>query len=88
MEAWLSGTPVVVHATCAVTREHCLASNGGLFFADDLEFGEIGEWLLADAGLCRGVAANGRAYALGNYTWDRVTDNYLEALGRPGARVS
>jgi len=44
--------------------------------------------LLADAGLRRALAANGRAYVLGNYTWDRVIDNYLEILGRLGARCS
>src|SRR5262249_7656124 len=31
MEAWVAGTPALVHANCAVTREHCLEANGGLF---------------------------------------------------------
>jgi len=30
----------------------------------------------------------GRAYVLANYTWDRVTDNYLAVLRRAGARFS
>ena len=34
MESWLAGTPAIVHADCAVTREHCQLSNGGLYFRD------------------------------------------------------
>ncbi len=87
MEAWLCGTPVLVHAGCAVTREHCLAANGGLFFGEYFEFVEALELLLGDAGLRRRLAANGRAYVLANFTWDRVTANYLDVLRRLGARV-
>ena len=29
----------------------------------------------------------GRAYVLANYTWDRVTDNYLAVLRGVGARL-
>jgi glycosyltransferase involved in cell wall biosynthesis len=88
MEAWLCGTPALVHAACPVTREHCLASNGGLFFSDYYEFDGVVGLLLADASLRRALAANGRAYVLENYTWDRVIDNYLEMFGRLGARNS
>jgi glycosyltransferase involved in cell wall biosynthesis len=87
MEAWLSGIPTLVHSGCAVTREHCLASNGGLFFGDYFEFVETVELLLADAGLRQTLAANGRAYVLANYTWDRVTGNYLRVLQELGAKL-
>jgi glycosyltransferase involved in cell wall biosynthesis len=87
MEAWLTGTPSLVHAGCAVTREHCLAANGGLFFDDYFEFAEAVDLLLDDPGLRQALAENGRAYVLGRYTWDRVTDNYLATLRDLGARV-
>jgi glycosyltransferase involved in cell wall biosynthesis len=87
MEAWLCGTPALVHGRCAVTRDHCLASNGGLFFAEYFEFVEAVELLLGDAALRGQLAANGRAYVLANFTWDRVTANYLDVLRRLGARV-
>jgi len=86
MEAWLSGMPVLVHGRCAVTREHCLASNGGLFFEDYFEFTEALDALAADEPLRQRLAANGRAYVLARYTWDRVTDSYLEVFQRLGAR--
>ena len=32
MEAWLAGTPVLVHARCPVTTHHVFQSGGGLAF--------------------------------------------------------
>jgi glycosyltransferase involved in cell wall biosynthesis len=88
MEAWLGGAPALVHGGCAVTREHCLASNGGLYFGEYFEFVEAVELLLRDGPLRRRLADNGRAYVLANFTWDRVTANYLDLLGRLGARLA
>jgi glycosyltransferase involved in cell wall biosynthesis len=88
MEAWLAGTPVLVHAGCAVTREHCLASNGGLYFGEYFEFVEAVELLCRDAGLRDRLAANGRDYVLAHFTWDRVTENYLGVLRRLGAHLA
>jgi glycosyltransferase involved in cell wall biosynthesis len=88
MEAWLGGSPVLAHAGCAVTREHCLRSNGGLYFGEYFEFVEAVDLLLGDEPLRRRLAANGRAYVLANFTWDRVTTNYLELLGKLGARLA
>ena len=87
MEAWLEGTPALVHAGCPVTRDHCLASDGGLYFGEYFEFVEAVELLLADAELRARLAANGRAYVLARYTWDRVTANYRELLRSLGARL-
>jgi glycosyltransferase involved in cell wall biosynthesis len=87
MEAWLAETPVLVHAGCAVTRDHCLASNGGLYFGEYFEFVEAVDLLLRDSGLRRRLGASGRVYVLGNYTWDRVTAQYLDVLRQLGARL-
>ncbi len=87
MEAWLAGAPSLVHGRCAVTRDHCLASNGGLFFEDYFEFVEALELLARDEALRQRMGEAGRAYVLANYTWDRVTDNYLAVLRRVGARL-
>ena len=88
MEAWLAGAPALVHAGCAVTREHCLASNGGLYFGEYFEFVEAVELLCRDGELRDRLAANGRAYVLAHFTWDRVTENYLGVLRRLGARLA
>lgn len=87
MEAWLAGAPALVHGRCRVTRDHCLASNGGLFFEDYFEFVEALELLARDGALRRRMGEAGRAYVLAHYTWDRVTDNYLAVLRGIGARL-
>jgi glycosyltransferase involved in cell wall biosynthesis len=87
MEAWLCGAPTLVHAGCAVTREHCLASNGGLFFGEYFEFVEALDVLQDDEPLRRRLAASGRAYVLDRFTWPRITENYLRVLRELGARL-
>jgi glycosyltransferase involved in cell wall biosynthesis len=87
MEAWLCGAPTLVHGACAVTREHCEASNGGLWFDNYFEFMETVELLLGDAALRRRLADNGRAYVLAHFTWDRITENYVRVLRELGAKL-
>jgi glycosyltransferase involved in cell wall biosynthesis len=87
MEAWLCGTPCLVDTGCAVTREHCLASSGGLAFGEYFEFVEALELLQDDEPLRRRLAASGRAYVLDRFTWPRITENYLRVLRELGARL-
>ena len=84
MEAWLAGTPALVHADCEVTRDHCVEANGGLFFADSKEFAETVEWLRAEPARRRTLGAQGRHYVLRHYSWDSVVENYMEAFERWG----
>jgi glycosyltransferase involved in cell wall biosynthesis len=80
MEAWLAERPVLVHERCPVARDHCLASNGGLFFASFTDFIGCLDYLRENAEEARRMAQNGRRYVLANYTWDRIVKKYLHAL--------
>lgn len=80
MESWLSNTPVIVHEKCAVTKEHCLSSNGGLFFGDVFSFSECLNYLTTNSNFRKTLGANGREYVLKNYSWDIITKKYLELL--------
>jgi glycosyltransferase involved in cell wall biosynthesis len=73
MEAWLAGTPVLVHARCTVTSHHVYAAGGGLTFGDFYEFAESLDCLLGDPLLRRRLAAQGRAYVEREYAWPAVT---------------
>ncbi len=80
MESWLAERPVLVHERCPVTRDHCLASNGGLFFDSFTDFVGCLDYLQEDDGRARRMARNGRRYVFANYSWDRIVKKYLHAL--------
>ena len=76
LEALAAGTPVLANARSAVLVEHCLRSNGGLFYADREEFVECLKLLVADARLRETLGRNGRDYVRRNYRWDVVLGKY------------
>jgi glycosyltransferase involved in cell wall biosynthesis len=76
LEALAVGTPVLVNARSAVLVEHCLRSNGGLFYADRDEFIECLTLLVGDARLRQAMGRNGRDYVRRNYRWDVVIGKY------------
>jgi glycosyltransferase involved in cell wall biosynthesis len=76
MESWLCGTPVLVHADCAVTKDHCIKSNGGLYFSNYEEFEEGINFYLDNPELSNKMAENGRIYVEDNYDWNMIVDRY------------
>ena len=72
LEAMAVGTPVLVNARSAVLVEHCVKSNGGLFYADGDEFVECLNVLVGDGRLRAALGQNGRDYVRRNYRWDTV----------------
>jgi len=80
LESWLAGTPVLVHARCLVNREHCLKSNGGLWFRIYPEFEEALLTLLQQESLRRSMGAAGRAYVLREYGWSAINRKFNDAL--------
>ncbi len=80
MEAWLQGTPVLVHGKCQVTLGHCRAAQGGLWFQDSFEFREALDFLLTHPDLGARMGRNGRDYVQTNYTWDIVLGKLEETL--------
>jgi len=67
LEAMSVGTPVLVNARSAVLVEHCVRSNGGLWYADRNEFIECLNLLMSDARLRAALGRNGRDYVRKNY---------------------
>jgi glycosyltransferase involved in cell wall biosynthesis len=72
MESWLAGTPVIVHAGCAVTRSHCEESGGGLWVRDAEGFAAALDRLRGDATLRSRMAADGARYVRSEYSWPAV----------------
>jgi glycosyltransferase involved in cell wall biosynthesis len=76
LEAMSVGTPVLVNARSAVLVEHCVRSNGGLWYADRNEFVECLNVMLGDAALRAALGRNGRDYVRKHYRWDVVLGKY------------
>ncbi|PLS76445.1 MAG: hypothetical protein CYG61_01960 [Actinobacteria bacterium] len=80
LEAWSAGSPVLVNAACAATREHVARSGGGLWFSGYGAFEVAVERLLGDARLRAGLVAAGRAHLQAHYTWPVIIGRYRRFL--------
>jgi glycosyltransferase involved in cell wall biosynthesis len=87
MESWLAETAVLVHGHCAVTHEHCLKSNGGLYFTNYEEFAATVDYLLDHPQTARKMGKNGRAYVLANFQWPQVVERYKQLIATLEAEV-
>jgi glycosyltransferase involved in cell wall biosynthesis len=76
LEALAVGTPILVNARSEVLVEHCVRSNGGLWYADRDEFVECLKLLVRDGRLRATLGRNGRDYVRRNYRWDIVLGRY------------
>jgi glycosyltransferase involved in cell wall biosynthesis len=76
LEAMSVETPILVNARSAVLVEHCVRSNGGLYYADRDEFVEALKLLVGDSRLRNALGRNGRDYVRQNFRWDVVLGKY------------
>ena len=76
LEALAAGTPILANARSAVLVEHCVRSNGGLYYADRDEFVEALKLLLGDQRLREALGRSGRDYVRRNYRWDVVLGKF------------
>jgi len=76
LESMAAKTPILVQAATDPLKQHCLAGNGGLFYANAEEFGLAAEILVRDRRLRAILGRNGRDYVRRNYSWDRVLEKY------------
>ncbi len=80
MEAWLQGRPVLVHADCAVTRDHVEQSGGGLLFHDYISFRSALDQLLNDSVHAAELGQCGRAYVQQHYAWEFIGERILQGI--------
>jgi len=80
MESWLCGTPCIVNAGCATTREHVVKSGGGLFFDGYADFEGVLNFMRKHGDQWQAMGQAGREYVLENYTWEHIIDKYLSRV--------
>lgn len=77
LEAMSLGTPVLVSSRSDVLVDHCLKSQAGLAYGSAEEFVESVRVLVLNPGLQRSLGANGRRYALSEFSWESVLDRLV-----------
>lgn len=82
LEALSVGTPILANARNPVLVEHCIASNGGLYYANRDEFVACLQLLLADGSLRASMGRAGRDYVRRNYRWETVLGKYERVLAK------
>jgi glycosyltransferase involved in cell wall biosynthesis len=82
LEALSVGTPILANARSEVLVEHCVRSNGGLYYANRDEFVECLKLLMGDEALRTAMARNGREYVKRNYQWDVVLAKYEQVFAK------
>ena len=80
LEAWSLSKPTVVNGGCGVLKDHCILSNGGLYYSNYAEFEACLDLMLSNNELCARMGENGRRYVEANYGWDVVKGKYLRLL--------
>jgi len=80
MEAWACGTPCLVHGDCRVTRDHVVASGGGLYFTNTPEFVATLNYLVSNPATAREMGEAGGRYVRTNFSWGRIIDRYCEEV--------
>ncbi len=72
MEAWLLKKAVLVNERCDVLKEHCLESNGGLYFNNYQDFVECMRLLIEKEKFREKLANNGYSYVRKNFIWNII----------------
>ena len=80
LEAFSVRTPVLVDERSEVLKEHCLRSNGGLYYREYDEFYYSLKLLLSSGQLRRLMGDNGFAYVRENYDWQKIVKRYTEFI--------
>ncbi len=80
LESMAAGTPILVQERTEPLKDHCVKSNGGLWYSSYEEFEAAVDLLLKDEKLRNVMSENGRSYVRENYSWDIVMDKYIKAF--------
>ena len=86
LEGFALGTPALASARSPVLKDHCLRSQGGLFYSSGEEFAEALDLLVREAKLRDALGENGRRYVRESYQWPAVLARYrslIEAAAAP-----
>jgi glycosyltransferase involved in cell wall biosynthesis len=76
LEAWLMKKPVIVQGRCAVTKQQCRRSHGGLYYSTFHEFALVLTRLLNSPSLRTQLGQQGHEFVAKQYSWETVMTAY------------
>jgi glycosyltransferase involved in cell wall biosynthesis len=85
LEGFARGTPALASARSPVLKDHCVRSQGGLYYSCAQEFSEALDLLVREGALRLALGENARRYVRENYRWEAVLARYrslIEAAAR------
>ena len=71
---------MLANSKCAVTRDFCVQSNGGLYFDGYREFEGCLEYLMDHRETADQLGRQGRRFVGENFAWDVVTGRYRKFI--------
>jgi glycosyltransferase involved in cell wall biosynthesis len=80
LESWQLEIPVLVNGRSDVLAEHCLASDGGLYYTNYDEFALCVDILLSNKTLREAMGIQGRKYVEQHYSWDNIEKTYINFI--------
>ncbi len=80
LEAMAAGVPALVNGRSEVLRDHCVRSNGGLYYESADEFAAVIELLQRDRSLRDALGEAGQRYVRENYRWEAVLEKYRRLI--------
>jgi glycosyltransferase involved in cell wall biosynthesis len=80
LEGLALGTPALASARSPVLKDHCLRSQGGLYYSCAAEFSEALDLLVREPSLRQAMGENGRRYVGDSYRWDAVLSRYRDLI--------
>jgi glycosyltransferase involved in cell wall biosynthesis len=80
LEAFLVKRPVMVNGYCDVLVDHCLKSNGGLWYESLEEFINQLNYLIENKDVAAEMGENGYKYVSQVYSWKNVMNKWLKIL--------
>lgn len=80
MEAWLAKKAVLVNGNSEVLKNHCIRSNGGLFYFDRESFIACLEFLCKNQDIRLQMGESGRKYVEANYNPDSVKKKLFQII--------
>lgn len=82
IEGWMLDRPALVQARSRVLAGHVQRSGGGLTYGDYRSFETAVAAIMGSPQLAAQFGEAGHRYALSEFAWRRVADDFVDALGR------